>query len=698
MRKNLELLREQGFRAIDQGAKERCREIFERHTDFLKEYLSERSRLGIKTSEQTAALSAPLGRRPGALDVILNSLVELISAAFRPDRLAITAIAVSSSTSAQIIALNEDDLDVFKRIMQLRQRCLLLALRLGDSAQRNKLLKYAWEGEETVAQYLEWHYLQGGLRDEKSLLGYADTEIQNAETVLKHALDRSLTDEFMLLFDGMIRMYSSQALGGDAQFYRRISEYKQAVAFGLGGWASKLYGDGKIALERYRPIFATVVSFLGDIGGVTRLYLKIKSSGLEGTLPWEIWEIEERPPGEAAALAPTPPWLTLFYLLYCISTIGDAQITDPNTLATLELRALDSATIQLAIQEIREAGERVTAQGSKWYPLFPGLLKVGGGTEQESVEHRVGVIIAFWEDLLSRKRTDEDELLVQAPLAPEALASFRAELSGAWLEKALLRKLACEFDFYEDRTDEEAPAETPNFGLNLLESKQWFQSDNPWGLKSVAENLGTNLANSETAEVFGIMVEGTPRMVARSLDEGLGALDIFLDPLPPDRLRDYVILSTTGHELLVQLLSSPHFSTPRSQEDRKGLGRALQGFYRRVPLLGLWVGRRRSPTLFCANMRRFGKWVQFQAGSPGEALSVSVEVIDEDKARDLLSNNPNVKATAERGALGTTEALRELRKKVHVQAWERFQFSILDAKSAIRIDLAEPAAARSQRQ
>lgn len=690
LRKNLDLLRDQGFRAIDHASRNSCRQIFARHVDFLKEYLGERSLLGLKSKEDDVAAAGLLGRESSTLELILESLVELVSAAFRSEDVEIIGVAISSVIGAQFVALDNDELSVFQRFVSLTRDSLVRGMQVADPVRRSRLVKRIWEAEESVAQYLEWHYLQGDLRGPDSLLNYVRAQIEATSAALKYALDNGLVAECDSLLVSLNTLLSAEHIGGHADFYQKVRDIKRAIEFGLGAWATKLYGEGRLSLERFFPVFAKVIDYLGDFYDLARLYLRVFSSGPQAMLAWASWEIEEQPPGQAASIDLIPSWLKMFYVLSSLKVITEPpDIQRAYQLLNVELSSVEAVTVQMIIETTRTAAAEILETIERWSPLYAGLVQAEGVTrgQREVLEERIGWLTGAWEQVLERRRADEEEALLEAPVTVQIVESFRTKLLEAWADGGVLRRLAHAFQFYEDRTQVETNVGLVKFGLNILESKRWFVPEAASALESVAENLGNNMADSESAAVFQKMIESVQPIEVNSSQEALEFLDVFIDSIHTGEIKECVAIVTTRHELLVQLLSSSKFETVHSETHRGHLGKALQGFYRGIPLVTIWVGSRHPPTgVLCGKMAQLGRWLQFPAEALGEQLHISVEMIDDAKARTLLLNNPGLRKSPTGGTLPEDDAVRSLRRKVHVQIWERFEYEPLHARAAIRID------------
>jgi hypothetical protein len=75
----------------------------------------------------------------------------------------------------------------------------------------------------------------------------------------------------------------------------------------------------------------------------------------------------------------------------------------------------------------------------------------------------------FWDELVSRRRHDEELRLLDAEIPESTKTQFVTELKKNWQEYSIFRKLAKAFGFFEDHTNDAiVPPEITPWGLSAV--------------------------------------------------------------------------------------------------------------------------------------------------------------------------------------------------------------------------------------
>jgi hypothetical protein len=301
--------------------------------------------------------------------------------------------------------------------------------------------------------------------------------------------------------------------------------------------------------------------------------------------------------------------------------------------------------------------------------------------------YRFSSLLNFWEELLSRRRRDEEQELLDTEISEHTKAQFSAVVKKNWLEYSLFRKLAKAYGFFEDHTGEpNVPINVQPWGIQpQLQDKMWFVPDNQFASQSLAEHLGRSLGELETKFAFDAIASVFEAVTLKNTEQGKLILDAFIDSISDETIGSYVLFSVRGFDYATKLYDSDQFERFSRTPSEQLSGLQVVATYRKVPIIEVWgTGTGTSPCGVCVPIRGLGIWHQYWGSTLGEELAVELTPIDETMAESLLSRRGRQNAEP---AQNRQEAILNLRKKIIVRVWERFAYAPQKGPVGIKIVL-----------
>lgn len=531
LERSLSLLREQGLRAIDLHSSDGYRRVLFSHVDFLELYLKARLKFthGMRTSRVTGP--AFLGYESNVLYKIIASIEELMRKAiqFRDPR--ITAVTGYALTQALTKTIDLDAHPVFVKLLDLIKLSLALAMNIEDSSKRKQAIEVLASALENFGSYnLVATHLDEAPKRLESLPRYGQALVASLNGILKEAVDRADIEVFSIAFDTLAAIIQegyrdrvgnlyvlelrlkrgqfsqsdrseleSQArhLREEVDFFQAVSEAKTELIYNLGGWTVKRYSEEKLTQDHTQTFMSRIFPYFSDFTELTKLHLKhfTQDSDSYG------WGLLEAVPG---AFQASKGWMTQFYVIAALRILKGA-LTDEvqeRVYRTIENQTIPSSSLESAAAEIKGIGDSISADVPKWRILVPDLEEHMALSEEQA--NRFDTLNNFWDELVSLRRQDEEQKLLDASISEDTRTQFAEELRKNWFDYSTFKKLAKAYGFFEDHThDENVPDEVKPWGLSpRLEDKMWFVEENPFASKSIAESLGRGLGESETKHAF----------------------------------------------------------------------------------------------------------------------------------------------------------------------------------------------------
>jgi hypothetical protein len=149
-----------------------------------------------------------------------------------------------------------------------------------------------------------------------------------------------------------------------------------------------------------------------------------------------------------------------------------------------------------------------------------------------------------------------------------------------------------------------------------------------------------------------------------------------------------------GHKLHRQFFESKNYE-PRWRSTKlvpKGL-EFLEGFFKDTFVFRFPV---EPNCVVIYDPARFGEFVHYKVDEdkPDFPLSISVNIISEEKAKEYLVKNPDLAKQLDTGeVLSEKDAIRKVQQHVELAIWQRFKIENVDKKSGIVIKFDDPGTA-----
>ena len=721
--RSLALLREQGLRAIDLKSFDSYRRTLLKHADLIDDYVKAKLKFRVALQRQRVTLPAFLGHESTVVYKICASLEELVRKAFQFQNLEAASTTAQGLAEALANALDGNALNVFERVLDLFKLGFALAIRLEDSAKRMGVIERLSATIENFGSYrLVWAHFEKSDKAFEPLARYGQALIMTFAGVLKDAVDRRDVRAFSVLLGSLgstmaegpqdraselltinlrlrvpglsetARVELGQKAGQlrvQIEFFRTLQRTKRTLLIGLGGWAVRRYKEKQLEADQLQAMVSSIFPYLGGFAELTELYLRQFLSDPD-PYGWGLWQAEPQVATEGGLIDRTAGGLIEFYVITAIRALSEPIQEEEALYSVIVEQSIPSSSLEMAAKEIAEVGASIATNPGTWRALLPELEGVMVSPSEAAIpSEKFGLLDAFWANLVSRRRADEEQGLLDATLAHDTLALFSEEFKKSWSENSIFRGLAKAYSFYEDHTsDVNVPATVVQWGINRLEQKQWFVQQGAFAVRSIAENLGRGLAESETRQALEAITPTLTTVHATTSNQAKRILDAFIDWIDHEDIHSYILISVFGFDFEAALYKSDQFENIGSAEGGQLAPFKYRARYRRIPVVPVWIpGAEKRPAAICVPIRRLGVWRQYWSGAVGQELKINIDSIDEAAAETLLEANARFGIDESGQPYDHMEAVRRLRKTVHVQIWERFLYVVTTGHLAIRIEV-----------
>jgi hypothetical protein len=723
-RRNLGLLREQGFQAIESKSVDSFNRILRMHVELLSDYLKARSVYQVVIRQPTVI--GLFGYESQVVYEICSSIEELIKRAFQVQNEEVIPWVAVGLIEALSIAVENDAYEVFNRIVTLIQRVFFFTFNIEDQQRRLRLLDRLARLMKEFGDYrLVATFLEEFPKRISTLSRYGKAFVLSLAQLIKESIDRCDLKIFHLLVEcsteilvpGLKHLNSDsdllmlnlklehfnlsaserehevqqvERLKERVEFFRVVSETKKDMFFALGSWTLRRYDSAQLEPKQLQELFLTILPQLGGFEEITELYIKHLSDSAD-PYGWTMWEGSPREEIPGGAFRPTAEnSVHEFYVLSAIRTLPTVP-NEERLREALKRSSIGAALVEMSAAEIRKICTSMSSEPFKWRTVLPELEELPADTVQTkgAVAEKFQLFIEVWDRLLGWRRAQEEVDLLESDLSKESVEEFESGFRKAWNQASVFRALAKAYHFYQDRlADPDVPDTVKTTGYDKLDRKEWFIAGSSFTARSIGEHLGTSLGSYETREMFEQITSAIKPIVVATGQEARESLDIFINGIEDEDANSYILISSQEFDFEAKLYESGLFEHTRKFYGDQVFAHFVLGKYRNIPLVPIWIpGGGKKPSLVCADIRRLGMLHQYWIDTPGQEIGISVTKIGKLEAIGLLRENPKLKMNQAAQEESDEAAILRLRKSVHIKIRVRYSYSLNDDRRAIRIRL-----------
>lgn len=436
-----------------------------------------------------------------------------------------------------------------------------------------------------------------------------------------------------------------------------LEMWRSAQRFALLSWSLRRLRDSGDSV--YIEAWNAFVGYFGDIEGTARVVDRALEEDFQDRAQWSNWILSELPMGEAHFVGVEPEFLQTFVVVALSRVNPDGPVPQIPPLEWLANRS----------DNVRQIIEGVLAQDSL-RPLLPA----------ERLEERSEKVLAAIENMLRARDEQEEQRVIDSPLDPDLVEEFRAAVRTAWESRRLIGPALIRVGMYEVADAE--PADGTRWGIRpeLTLKGLFIPGRRVHGGEMRATDIGRELAASEIRR-FSELAHASPEFVAtpdESLAETLRRaiaevrqhgeeLIVFV----PSRWQLTQALELTLAERRGGEAEPPRW-VPEEEAHESFLGTA-DG----VPVFDSY--ELAPDRIVVIAIDRFARWRQWKVPYDHE-IHVSITDYDDAAARALVEEQEDLFRTEERT---TIEArAREVRKRVLLDVFERFEVEVADSEAA----------------
>jgi hypothetical protein len=726
LEENLRLFRDQGLQAIRLNSNSQLRRIVDKHLELLGYYIAALARFKTKVQSIKMTFVSLAGYESTVVYEITQSLAELLREAFRSSQLDLIVSMTSSLVRWESLTFDHRNLSLFRTSIKLVDEALQRAILVEDARIRGHVVHNICDIQTEFARiHLQWQGLEKTSQIADDFADFAKALMSIFINGAKLALEKRDYDSFAELVDSLfeifavgshdpsselliletrIKFYGDPAgipkentaqverLRKQVSFYKTLRDDKQKNLFALGGYATKLFEEGKLSTEELGKIFEKLLPLLGGFQSISELFLSMQTSDVGTRYGWSLWGVEnELRRGPIQMWTNEDSWLAAFFSVASLKTVPPA-LDSRELLNAINLEGVPSETLRNIATVLRSNWQRMFEKPEKWNGLFPTSQELGNieSTPLADLKPKVERLAAWWDHLATARASVEQAQLIRAKVPTEIVELFESEFRKALNEYSPIRKLASISGACDDLTNLQIDPTVQRIGRNLLENKEWFLPGREYSAKAIGENFGKSFATYETETAFLKIISNIRVDLAADVKGIVQALNTFIDGIEPNQTQSYLILTSVGYELEDELYQSQNFD-PSSKRVKQNDVLGCRGKFKAIPVVDIWVRQETLVrTVVCLDLKRFGVWLQYSSGKIGSDLNISVDTLDWEKARELIEKNPKLRTAPDGKEQDIETTVQYLLNKVHVQIWERFSFEILDPHGTFRADFRIP--------
>ena len=486
--------------------------------------------------------------------------------------------------------------------------------------------------------------------------------VKHQERMLSDALDAGLQEDFRRLheeFENFLQNIGAEwgskysHTTGSLELHRSLAQQYRITLMGLGGRAITLADAGRIAdpdsyLDVSRRTY-THSSQLGDDVAKAMVH-----QGRSGFSIWSEWETEGIPNGRAYSISPGRYPLTFFSL----------------RLMELPLNPVPVLDLQGYAQQVHEWFVNNSERLERFLPPDSDPIPT----------NRIEIATAALQSAIQRDVVTADLDIIQRELSEERIATFKSEVISASLPPNHIEQIFQRSDSYdhlrsdsEIKTEEYVIAKLINRGF-MAETPEGARNrytqitGDQWG-RAILDDIIHQLCEAMRDAPLNEALMNTPETLLRAMDQAIS------DLVPENDM--FMVMTGDWSDVIIGLRTEgaegyqPSWEIPESHQDEIGryLGKPI--FIQRS---------QEERHLYLIDTKQWGHFVRKQFEGDQD-LSIEVAAISEERARELLQENPLHFGKEPDEA----SKIRKLRTLVQVAVRTRTEFQVKDPTGARHI-------------
>lgn len=626
-----------------------------------------------------------------------------------------------------IRSIKAGDQFVYQEFLKFPSYLYWLALKEENKDTREFMVDRSWRHLKEMSDYYIEYQLKRKASDVDSIKKYRDFTIPifiAFQNLLKTAFDKRDFESFQAFLNKFSELYhdfephneypSAEHLKQSLNWTQDSSEKeaiskkvevqeekekaakdiqlkKRQVIFGLSAWIFEQY--------RNSPSDEALVKFYTDIANrlpnslpeLTELYASSRQFETERFWDWDNWEMI--PDGGVQSI----DFHSKLDRLYCVKAllilkgmtdevIGSIVLPHSRDLAYLAEDRPNSNTLINML-------DTIVANPAQWNFILP----------QPAIE-KIPALKTLLGKARAAQEKSEEEYLKTVKIDPDKLKEFRNKVKEAFYRSGYLRPILVGFGAYNDLTSETPGVKVPSYGYNQIDEKAAFIKDWHVHYSGWGENYGEGMASSEDQLVFEQMVAGAGNKRDATKQDVISEIEKILSE---NKLKDAVVLQTLDHMYEYdQLQKSDLFVSrytrdcPKTKLDSShGYKGVLKIRGQNVPVVDIFVRKAELKNkVIVTDLLSFGVLNQYSPIDKPEDSECQYDIFfirvsdlnqDDQRRQKIITDNP---------AWLQEHQDKEgyLRQKALINLYQKFEFKVLEPKSAVCINVSNLPASQEE--
>jgi len=617
-----------------------------------------------------------------------------------------------------IRAIKSGDQYVYQEFLKFPSYLYWLALKEENEDTREFMVDRSWRHLKEMSDYYIEYQLKRKASDVDSIKKYKDFTIPifiAFQNLLKTAFDKRDFESFQAFLNKFSGLYhdfephneypSAEHLKQSLNWTQDSTEKeaiskkvevqeekekaakdiqlkKRQVIFGLSAWIFEQYRNSpsdEALAKFYTDIANRLPSTLPEL---TELYASSRQFETERFWDWDNWEMI--PDGGVQSI----DFHSKLDRLYCVKTLL--------VLKGLAEEAINSIVLPYSRYLAYLAEDRpnsntlinmldtIVANPTQWNFILP----------QPAIEKIPALKTLLGKAKVAQEKSEE-EYLKTVKIDSDKLKEFRNKVKESFYKSGYLRPILVGFGAYKDLTSETPGVKVPSYGYNQIDEKAAFIKDWHVHYSGWGENYGQGMASSEDQLVFEQMVAGAGSKRDVTKQNVISEIEKILNE---NKLKDSVVLQTLDHMYEYdQLQKSDLFISrytrdcPKTKLDSShGYKGVLKIAGQNVPVVDIFVRKAELKNkVIVTDLSSFGVLNQYSPIDKPEDTECQYDIFfirvsdlnqDDQRRQKIITNNPAWLKEHE-------DNEGYLRQKALINLYQKFEFKIIEPKSAFCINV-----------
>lgn len=471
----------------------------------------------------------------------------------------------------------------------------------------------------------------------------------------------------------------------------KIRLAKEQVFFGL---ASKIFDKykQKSDSEPLKNFFDAVSSYIPtDTARLTTVFNSSRSFNTEDRWGWDDWEMVAD--GEVHSIDVHGK----LDQLYCVIALQILKNQNAQQIAQINIPPSRDLAF---LSEERPGANNLTVILNSIESNPEQWSFVLGEAERAKVETFKNILKKAREE----QEKNEEEYLKTVKIDPDKLKEFRDKIKESFYQSGYLRPILKEFGIYKDSISETPDKNISSWGYNQIDEKaafikDWYVHYSGWG-----ENYGRGMASSEDQLIFERMVEGAGSKKDVIKQDVISEIEKVLNE---NKFNNPIALQTLDHMYEYDYLQKSDLFVSRYTRDcpktkvdsSHGYKGILKIAGQNVPVVDIFVRKKELKNkVIVTDLSNFGVLNQYSPIDKVEDKECGYDIFfirvtdlnqDDQRRQKIIDDNPTWLQEHE-----NKEGY--LRQKALINLYQKFEFKIIEPKSAFCINVSDSPASDSE--